>query len=153
MSPVTATAQARVDAPAELVLEIIRDFDGHHRHILPPAFSDFRVEQGGVGAGTVTSFTTTLGGRAVRGRTHVTEPEPGVIRETVEGRDMVTDFRVAPDGGASAVEITTTWTPDGVAERLLAPALLRRVYRQELDLLDGYARQIDGLRAAATSGA
>jgi hypothetical protein len=153
MTPVTAAVRSRIDAPTDLVLEIIRDFDGHHRHILPPAFSDFRVEQGGVGAGTVTSFTTTLGGRSVRGRTTVTEPEPGVIRETVDGRDMVTDFRVAPDGGGSRVEITTTWTPGGLGERLLAPALLRRVYRQELDLLDGYARHIDGLRAAATSGA
>ena len=42
---------------------------------------------------------------------------------------------------------------DFLAERLLAPALLRRVYRQELALLDGYARHIDGLRAAAIAGA
>jgi len=90
MAPATASAQARIAAPADLVLEIIRDFDGHHRHILPPAFSDFLVEKGGVGAGTVTSF--------------------------------------------------------------VAPTLLRRIYRQELGLLDDYAREIAGLRAAAVSG-
>jgi hypothetical protein len=142
MSTVTAAAAAHVHASPELVLEIIRDFDGHHRHILPPAFSDFAVEQGGVGAGTVTRFTMTLGGRALPGRTFVSEPAPGVVRETVEGRDMVTEFRVAPDGGGSRVEITTRWTPSGLAERLLAPAMLRRVYRQELALLDGYAREL-----------
>jgi len=153
MAPITAAAQARIDAPADLVLEIIRDFDGHHRHILPPAFSDFLVEQGGVGAGTVTSFTTTLGGRSVRGRTYVSEPEPGLVRETVEGRDMITLFTVAPDGPGSRVEIATSWTPDGLAERLVAPTLLRRVYRQELGLLASYARTVAGHRAAAAAGA
>lgn len=152
MAPATASAQARIAAPADLVLEIIRDFDGHHRHILPSAFSDFLVEKGGVGAGTVTSFTTTLAGRSVRGRTVVAEPEPGVVRESVDGRDMVTEFRVAPDGAESRVVITTSWTPAGIGERLVAPTLLRRIYRQELGLLDDYAREIAGLRAAAVSG-
>ena len=51
MSMLIAEADATVDAPADLVLEVIRDFDGHHRRILPKAFSDFRVLAGGVGQG------------------------------------------------------------------------------------------------------
>src|SRR5262249_42643288 len=44
---------------------------------LPPAFSDFRVESGGVGAGTVTRFKVTAGGRTREYRMQVAEPEPG----------------------------------------------------------------------------
>ena len=153
MTQITATESASIDVPAGLVLEIIRDFDGHHRHILPSAFSDFRVVEGGVGAGTVTSFTMTLGGRATPGRTVVSEPEPGVVREDVVGTDMVTRFGVVPDGTGAHVTITTTWTPSGPVERLLAPALLRRVYRAELRLLADYARAIAGYRSAALAGA
>lgn len=153
MTRVTATEQAHVAVPAELVLEIVRDFRGHHRHILPPAFSDFRVEEGGVGAGTVTSFTMTLGGRRIPGRTVVSEPEPGVVREEVEDRDMVTLFRVEPEGAGASVTITTSWTPSGLAERLLVPSMLRRVYRQELGLLASYAASISEYRAAAVAGA
>jgi hypothetical protein len=157
MSMLIAEADATVDAPAGLVLEIIRDFDGHHRRILPPAFSDFRVLAGGVGAGTVTSFTTTLGGRKTHGQTVVTEPAAGVVREDVVGRDMVTTFRVQARGEASLVTIRTTWTPsrgvNGFLEKRFAPGMLRDVYRQELALLQAYAWEINGYRTAAAAGA
>jgi hypothetical protein len=51
MTTLTASADAHIDAPAELVLDILRDFDGRHRQILPPAFSDFEVVHGGQGHG------------------------------------------------------------------------------------------------------
>ena len=157
MSMLIAEADATVDAPANLVLEIIRDFDGHHRRILPPAFSDFRVLAGGVGAGTVTSFTTTLGGRKTHGQTVVTEPATGVIREDVVGRDMVTTFRVQERGNHAFVTIRTTWTPaggiNGFLERRFAARMLRDAYRQELALLQAYALELDGHRSAAAAGA
>ena len=156
MSMLIAEADAAVDAPAALVLEIIRDFDGHHRRILPPAFSDFRVLAGGVGAGTVTSFTTTLGGRSVHGQTVVTEPAAGVVREDVVGRDMVTTLRVQERGNHAFVTIRTTWTParglTGFLERRVAARLLRDVYRQELALLQAYARELDGRPAVGAIG-
>ena len=49
------------------------------------AFSDFKVEQGGVGAGAVHSFRLTAGGRTRAYRMRVDEPEPGrVFTETDE---------------------------------------------------------------------
>ena len=157
MSMLIAEADATVDAPAALVLEVIRDFDGHHRRILPKAFSDFRVLAGGTGAGTVTSFTTTLGGRRTHGQTVVTEPAAGVVREDVVGRDMVTTFRVQERGNHSFVTIRTTWTPaaglNGFLERRFAARMLRAVYREELGLLQAYARELDGYQAAAAAGA
>jgi len=153
MSMLIAEADATVDAPAGLVLQIIRDFEGHHRRILPAAFSDFRVLAGGVGAGTVTSFTTTLGGRKVHGQTVVTEPASGVVREDVVGRDMVTTFRVQELGNHAFVTIRTTWTPaggiTGFLERRFAARMLRDIYREELALLQAYARELDGYGAYA----
>ncbi len=151
MSQVTAAEAAHVDAAPELVLEVVRDFRGHHRHILPAAFSDFEVLEGGVGAGTVMRFTTTLGGRAVPGVSVASDPAPNVVREEIRGTDMVTEFRVVPDGATSRVTITTSWTPSGVAERLFAPRMLRAVYRDELALLDRYARELAGMRGAAAA--
>ena len=143
MRPLSAAADAHIDAPAPLVLEILRDFDGHHRRILPGAFSDFEVVRGGTGAGTMTRFRFRIGGRTTENRTLATEPEPGVIREQVLDRDMVTVFRVQAEGDGAHVTISTEWTPQGGIsgrlERLFAPSMLRSVYAEELDLLAGYA--------------
>jgi hypothetical protein len=56
---------------------------------------------------------------------------------------MLTTFTVdpQPDGG-SLVRIETRWYTDGIqglVERIVAPAMLRKVYREELQLLDRYA--------------
>ncbi|HEY6571473.1 MAG TPA: SRPBCC family protein [Candidatus Limnocylindrales bacterium] len=143
MPTLTSAADAHVDAPADVVLHVLRDFDGHHRRILPPAFSDFEILHGGYGDGTMTSFKLKLGGRTTAGRTLATETEPGTIREQIIGRDMVTEFRVAPEGDGSRVTISTRWTPagglSGALERLFAPSMLRKVYVEELALLAGYA--------------
>ena len=43
----------RWGAPAEVVYGYLADMREHHPRFLPPAFEDFKVESGGVGAGTV----------------------------------------------------------------------------------------------------
>lgn len=142
MGTITARESGHIAAEPALVMEILRDFAGWHRRILPPAFSDFEVLSGGVGAGTRMAYTFTIAGRAVPTTSVADEPEPGVLRESIEGSDTVTLFRVTPDGAGSRVEISTTWTPSGTVERLLAPRLFRGVYRDELRLLDGVAREL-----------
>lgn len=151
MGTITARESGRVAADPALVLEILRDFGGQHLRILPPAFSDVRVIEGGVGAGTRMGYTVTIGGRAVPTTSVADEPEPGVLRETIEGSDLVTLFRVTPDEAGSTVEISSTWTPAGLAERLVAPRLLRGIYRDELRLLDEVARELAAQRGAATA--
>jgi len=44
-----------VGAQADLVYRLIADFDRHHPRFLPPAFSQFRVEQGGMAAAPCTA--------------------------------------------------------------------------------------------------
>ncbi len=46
MTEIYATAERQVSAPAERVYRILADYE-HHQRILPTAFSDFTIEQGG----------------------------------------------------------------------------------------------------------
>src|SRR5215470_10736311 len=49
VAKIVVSAEGMVDAPAETVYGYIADMREHHPHFLPPAFSDFQVESGGVG--------------------------------------------------------------------------------------------------------
>jgi hypothetical protein len=138
-------AERAVGAPAEHVYRLIADFERHHPRFLPPAFSEFRVEEGGVGAGTVHSFRMTAGGRARSFRMRVEEPEPGrVLTESDECSSMVTTWVVTPEGPGCRVRVETRWQGaggvGGFMERLFAPRVLRRLYDDELERLDRYAR-------------
>ena len=79
-------------------------------------------------------------------RAEVSEPEPGrVLAETDLDTGAVTRFTVEPtDGGqAASVTIVTEWNRSGImgfVERLTAPALLRRIYDEELRNLAKRAR-------------
>ena len=139
------SAERTVDAPAGAVYGYIADMRGHHPQFLPPAFSDFQVESGGVGEGTITRFTLTAGGRTRQYRMKVAEPEPGrVLTESDTGSSAVTTFTVTPQGGQSVVQIATTWEGaggiGGFFERLFAPRVMRSIYADELERLDAYAR-------------
>jgi Polyketide cyclase / dehydrase and lipid transport len=149
MAPISVSAERTVGAPAPEVYGYIADHREHHANFLPPAFSDFQVESGGVGAGTITRFKLTAGGRTRQLRTEVTEPEPGrVLTESDTLSSSVTTWTVTPEGNACQVRISTTWQGaggvGGVFERLFAPRVLRRLYDDELSRLDTYAREHHG---------
>jgi len=145
MGSIRVSAEGRVEAPAETVFGYLADMRGHRPAFLPPAFSGFLVESGGVGAGTITRFTVNAGGHRRTYRMRVTEPEPGrVLVESDTNSSLVTTTTVTPDGSASRVRISTTW--DGAAgaggffERLFAPRVMQGIYADALDRLNAYAR-------------
>src|SRR5450755_898801 len=108
------STERTVDAPAGAVYAYIADMRGHHPHFLPPAFSDFQVESGGVGEGTITRFTLTAGGRTRQYRMMVAEPEPGRIRtESDTGSSLETKTTVTPQDGGCLVRFSTTWEGAG----------------------------------------
>ena len=140
------SAERAVDAPADVVYRYVADMRDHHPLFLPPAFSDFQVESGGVGAGTVTRFKVTAGGRTREYRMRVDEPDPGrVLTESDTGSSLVTTTTVSPRDGASLVQISTTWGGaggiGGVFERMFAPRVMRGIYADELERLNAYARE------------
>jgi uncharacterized protein YndB with AHSA1/START domain len=144
MAKVNATAERTIDAPAERVYGYLADMH-QHPHFLPPQFSDFQVEEGGVGAGTVTRFAVTAGGRTRNYRMRVSEPEPGrTLVESDANSSLVTTFNVDPEGGKSLVRISTSWDGapgiGGFFERTFAPKAMRKIYLDELDRLNAYAQ-------------
>lgn len=146
MGELHVTAERQIGAPAERVYRYIADFREHHPRWLPPAFSDFRVERGGVGAGTITTFRVTTSGRSRTFRMEVSEPEPGrVLVESDTNSSLITTFTILPEGEQSRVRIETTWQGargiGGLFERLFAPRALRGIYAEELERLDHYARE------------
>ena len=143
MAKVKASAERTIDAPAEQVYGYLADMHQHSR-FLPPAFSDFKVEEGGVGAGTVTSFAVTAGGRTRNYRMRITEPEPGrTLVESDANSSLVNTFNVEPQGDKSLVRISTSWDGaggiGGFFERTFAPRALQRMYLDELERLNAYA--------------
>jgi uncharacterized protein YndB with AHSA1/START domain len=146
MAKIHVSAERTISAPAATVYGYISDMRDHHPRFLPPAFSDFEVEQGGVGAGTITRFKVSAGGRSREYRMEVSEPEPGrVLAESDTNSSLVTTFTVTPSDGASRVEIATTWDGaggiGGFFERLFAPRAMRGIYTDELERLEAYARE------------
>lgn len=144
MATVRVSAQRDVPAPAESVYALLADYHVGHPSILPPAFSNFSVIEGGVGAGTRIRFILTQGGRAQEVEGIVNEPDPGrVLTETYPHNGAVTTFTVDPLSVGSRLRIDTIWeSRPGIAgfiERFIAPRLLRRLYREELDLIEQWA--------------
>ena len=154
MPSLVASAERLIPDSPDRLYTLVADFVDHHPHILPPAFSDFRVETGGVGLGTITASTFSMGGRRQTLRTRVVRAEPGrVIEEIVLGRPMTTTFTFRSDAAGTRVAIDTTWRPArgiaGFLERRFAPAMLSRIYEDELARLDAYAASLRAQERAA----
>jgi carbon monoxide dehydrogenase subunit G len=146
MATINVSAERSIDAPAATVYGYIADMREHHPRFLPPAFSDFQVESGGVGASTVTSFTLSAGRRTRAYRMQVAEPEPGrVLTESDTGSSLVTTWTVEPEGDRARVRISTSWEGaggvGGFFERRFAPRVLKELYEDELERLNRYARE------------
>jgi hypothetical protein len=145
MSELRVVQERSITASAKLVYFLLVDFQNHHHRFLPPQFSGFKVEKGGYGAGTEFSFVSLMGGQARPMRMRVEEKEPGrVLIERDLNSPMVTTTTVTPDGQGCTVRFETVWQSGpgfiGLMERLMAPGLMRRMYADELQRLEQYAK-------------
>lgn len=138
------SAERLIDAPADVVYQCLRDYQQHHRPggFLPPAFTDLKIERGGVGAGTVFTLKVRLGGRTRTMTQEVSEPEPGRVLIESNDRDR-TIFTVEPVGQQCRVRFDTLLDArglQGILMRWFAPRLMRPLYADELQRLELYAR-------------
>jgi uncharacterized protein YndB with AHSA1/START domain len=146
MAPIDLSSERTIAAPAETVYGYIADMREHHPNFLPPNFSEFTVESGGTGAGTVIRFALTAGGRTRRFHSVIAEPEPGrVLTESDLDSSAVTTFTVTPaDEQSCRVRIGCRWDGasgiGGFFERTFAPRAMRGILTDELNRLDDYAR-------------
>jgi uncharacterized protein YndB with AHSA1/START domain len=143
MAQIHASAERIISGSPEEVYTYIADHKRHHPNFLPPAFSHFRVEEGGVGAGTVVSYRLKAGGRERAYRARIDEPEPGrVLTETLDD-GKTTSFTVTPFEEGTLVRIDTRYRSGGALgwlEGLLVPRILQPLYEDELERLEAYAR-------------
>ena len=158
MSQIHVEASRVVDASPQDVYALFADYRTRHPQILPPQnFVDYRVEEGGQGAGTIASFRVRAGGRERPYRMQVSEPEQGrVIQERDTTSSLVTTFTFDPEAGGKQTRVTiaTEWEGaggiGGFFERTFAPSAMRRIYDDELNRL---AAAVGGSAASASGNA
>lgn len=146
MAELSVVEEREIGAPADKVYGYIADLRQHHQHFLPPSFGELRIEEGGYGAGTIYRVDVTFAGSTRKLHMRMEEPVPGkVITEADLHTPMVTTWTLTPNGATCRVSIATVWTsvsgPAGLVERLFAPGVMRKTYRDELNRLDQYARE------------
>lgn len=150
MGQIAARAASILNARAEDVYATIADYRYGHPNILPPTFSDLRVEQGGYGEGTIIRFKMKVLGTERSFYHRVSEPDPGhiLVEQDIDGtQNIITTFTVTPveNDQKSHVEISTTMNASaglaGIVERIVVPRFNPRLYHKELQLLEGVAQK------------
>jgi carbon monoxide dehydrogenase subunit G len=138
MATVTARATKAVEAPPERVLEFLRDYREARPRILPDNYSQYRVESGGQGQGTVIGYHFAAGGRERDYRLAVEEDGGGLV-ERDQLSSFVSHWTVAPSGAGTEVTLESSWQGaggiGGMFERTFAPMGLRRIYASMLERL------------------
>lgn len=146
MGTVQASAERVIAAPPEQVYALIADYRDGRPKVLPEGYVDWRVEEGGQGAGTVVTYTLNAARRSRPYRLLATEPQPGrYLHEADTTSSFTQGWKVEPAGTDSRVQISCSWEGAGgirgFFERLFAPKGVARLYEQ---ILDGIEREVTG---------
>lgn len=136
MGQVSAVSATLINAEPAAVLAAVADYQTVRPQILSPAYSQYRVLQGGQGSGTVAAWRL----QATKSRVRDVQVEVDVAGHTVLEKDanssMVISWTVAPAGTGASVNLKTTWTGaggiKGFFEKTFAPLGLKRIQAQVL---------------------
>ncbi|KUI22904.1 polyketide cyclase [Mycobacterium sp. GA-1285] len=139
MGQVSASSTVLIDASPETVLSAVADYANVRPKILSPQYSDYKVIEGGQGAGTVASWKL----QATKSRVRDVKAEIDVAGHTVIEKDanssMITNWTVAPAGPGSSVTVKTSWQGaggiGGFFEKTFAPLGLRKIQSEVLENL------------------
>ena len=144
MGDIAVAVDRTYDAPPETVFAALADYTGVRERILAPEFTDFRVLDGGVGAGTRISYQLHATKKRVRQvEAAVSEPVSGQqLLEADANSTLTVLWEVAPVAAdRSQVTVRVRWQGatgiGGFFERRFAPAGIQRIYSTELDNLQG----------------
>lgn len=138
-----------MNAPADVVYNILRDYNETHPAILPPQFTNLLVHEGGEGAGTKIEVHMEVMGQKTVMHMHITEPQPRrVLVETDVNTGTVTTFTVNPIADTQQCQLTITTDfvrkagIGGMIEQFLTPYLTRGIYEAELQNINTYAQEL-----------
>lgn len=135
-----------INATLPTVYAILADYNKGHQRILPKRyFKKMSVLEGGCGGGTRIKVEMSVLGKKSTLNFLVSEPEPGrILVETDSNAGVTTRFTLEPTGDRQTqVTIDSTMAVNqgllGGLERLFNKWLIRRIYNEELKMLDTYA--------------
>jgi hypothetical protein len=140
-SLIRVLAEREVPARPERVFAFLTDYQDARPLILTENYLDYRVEEGGSGAGTVVSYRLQAAGRERAYRLRAETPAHNTLVERDTASSLVTTWRVMPaPNDRSIVRLVTEWQGSGgirgFFERTFAPRGLRRIYDEVLERLD-----------------
>ncbi|NKY84475.1 SRPBCC family protein [Nocardia veterana] len=139
MGQVSASSSTVVAAEPQRVLEAIADYQDVRPRILTAHYHDYKVLEGGKGAGTVAEWTLQATQKRSRNVHAVVTVSDSMVTERDSNSTMVTTWTVTPSGEGSQVTIRTTWKgAGGVAgffEGIFAPLGLKKIQAEVLENL------------------
>lgn len=140
MSRVCYQMSRVIPASCPRVFGLLADYREGHWRVLPPAFTNYQVLAGGIGAGTRIAFSLNMGGRTQSTEGVVTVPDPGrVIVETYPREGMVTTFTIDAVGDGARLTIATSiparTSLTAPLERFILRRTLEPIYRAEFALI------------------
>ncbi|MGM7646335.1 SRPBCC family protein [Nocardia sp. JW2] len=143
MGQVSASSSIVVAADPQRTLEAIGDYETVRPRILSSHYRDYKVIEGGKGAGTVVEWTLQATEKRVRNvRASVTVAD-SILTERDANSSMVNTWTVTPEGAGSRVTVRTTWKGaggiGGIFEGIFAPLGLKKI---QAELLENLKREL-----------
>lgn len=139
MGQVNASSSIVVAADAQRTLEAIGDYETIRPRILSSHYRDYKVIEGGKGAGTVVEWTLQATEKRVRNIRAVVTVSDSILTERDANSSMVNTWSVTPEGTGSRVTVRTTWQGAGgvagIFEGIFAPLGLKKIQAEVLENL------------------
>ncbi|WP_433626888.1 SRPBCC family protein [Nocardia sp. CA-120079] len=136
MGQVSASSSIAVAADPQRALEAIADYEKVRPRILSAHYRDYKVVEGGQGAGTVAEWTLQATEKRSRNIHAVVSVSDSIVTERDSNSTLVNTWTVTPDGTGSQVTLRTSWQGAGgiagIFEGIFAPLGLKKIQAEVL---------------------
>ncbi|WP_063046370.1 SRPBCC family protein [Nocardia pseudovaccinii] len=136
MGQVSASSSIAVAADPQRALEAIADYEKVRPRILSAHYRDYKVVEGGQGAGTVAEWTLQATEKRSRDIHAVVSVSDSIVTERDSNSTLVNTWTVTPDGTGSQVTLRTSWKGAGgiagIFEGIFAPLGLKKIQAEVL---------------------
>jgi hypothetical protein len=136
---VSASSSTVVAAEPQRALEAIADYQDVRPRILSSHYHDYKVLEGGKGAGTVAEWTLQATQKRSRNVHAVVSVSDSMVTERDSNSTLVTTWTVTPSGEGSQVTVRTSWKGaggvPGFFEGIFAPLGLKKIQAEVLENL------------------
>ncbi len=133
---VSASSSIAVAADPQRALEAIADYEKVRPRILSAHYRDYKVVEGGQGAGTVAEWTLQATEKRSRDIHAVVSVSDSIVTERDSNSTLVNTWTVTPDGTGSQVTLRTSWKGAGgiagIFEGIFAPLGLKKIQAEVL---------------------